>query len=118
KSLQINPNNGEVDYLMGTAIASEKKVEKMPLALFYFARAATYEGTGALNPAGRKQVMDYVQKAYKTYHGGDDGCDKLIAAAKSSPTPPPDFNIENAAKIAEKKQKEAEEAAAKNPQLT
>lgn len=117
KSLQINPNNGEVDYFMGTAIASEKKVEKMPVALFYFARAATYEGQGALNPDGRKQVMAYVQKAYKTYHGSDEGFDKLLAAAKS-PAPPTDYKIEDAASIAEKKAKEQAALDAANPQLT
>jgi tetratricopeptide (TPR) repeat protein len=118
KSLAINPNNGEVDYLMGTAIASEKKVEKMPQALFYFARAASYEGPGALNPDGRKQVLAYVQKAYKSYHGGDDGFNDLIATAKASPTPPADFKIVDAATIAQQKEKDAADAAAKNPELT
>ena len=118
KSLQINPNNGEVDYFMGTDIASEKKVEKMPTALFYFARAAAYDGAGGLNPAGRKQVMDYVQKAYRTYHGADDGFDALLAAAKASPTPPADLKIVDAATIAQQKEKEAEAEAAKNPELT
>ncbi len=106
KSLQIKPNNGEVDYLMGTAIASEKKVEKMPQALFYFARAATYEGPDALTPDGRKQVLAYVQKAYKTYHGSDEKFNDLLAAAKASPNPPADFQIENAATIAERNAKE------------
>ncbi len=87
KSLRLNPNSGQVDYYMGTSIASEKDVKKMPTALFYFARAATYEGQGALNPAGRQQVMDYVKRAYKGFHGSDEGFDKLIAAAKASPTP-------------------------------
>ena len=118
KSLQLNPNSGEVDYFMGTAIASEKKVEKMPQALFYFARAATYEGPGSLNPAGRQQVLAYVQKAYKTYHGDDDGFSNLVAAAKASATPPSGFSIEDAATIDARKEKEAEEAAAKNPELT
>jgi tetratricopeptide (TPR) repeat protein len=90
KSLQINANSGEVDYLMGTDIASEKKVEKMPQALCFFARAATFDGPGALNPDGRKQVLAYVQKAYKTYHGSDEGFNDLIAAAKASPTCPAD----------------------------
>jgi tetratricopeptide (TPR) repeat protein len=119
KSLQINPNNGEVDYLMGTALATEKKVEKMPTALFYFARAATYDGPGGLNPDGRKQVLAYVQRAYKTYHGADDGFNDLIAAAKSSPMPPADgVKIEDAQAIAQRKDKEAADVAAKNPELT
>jgi tetratricopeptide (TPR) repeat protein len=101
KSLQINPNNGEVDFLMGTAIFSEKKVEKMPQELFYFARAATYDGTGGMNPELRKQVMALVQKEYKTYHGSDDGFNDLIAAAKSSAIPSSDLKIVDAATIAE-----------------
>lgn len=116
KSLQLNPNSGEVIYFMATAIASEKKVEKMPAALFYFARAATYDGTGALSPAGRQQVMAYVQKAYKTYHGGDDGFNDLIAAAKSSTAPPADFKIEDVATIEKKKFANEEEWAKAHPE--
>ena len=118
KTLQLNPNDGQVDYYMGTAIASEKDPAKMPTALFYFARAATYEGQGALNPPGRQQVMGYVQRAYKGFHGSDEGFNNLIAAAKSSPLPPADFHIKNATEIAEDLQKKAAEDAAKNPELT
>jgi tetratricopeptide (TPR) repeat protein len=118
KSLKLNPNNGELYYFMGTSIASEKNPDKMPAALFYFARAATYEGTGALNPAGRQQVLDYLKRAYKGYHGSDEGFDKLLAAAKSASAPPADFNIESAIVIAERKRKQEEEDAAKNPELT
>jgi hypothetical protein len=104
---------------MGTALATEKKVEKMPQALCFFARAATYDGQGALNPDGRKQVLAYVQKAYKTYHGGDDGFDTLIAAAKASPTCPADaVHIEDAATIADRKAKEQAAIDAANPELT
>ena len=87
QSLKLNPNSGQVDYYMGAAIASEKDVKKMPTALFYFARAATYDGQGALNPQGRQQVLDFVKRAYKGYHGSDQDFDKLIAAAKSAPIP-------------------------------
>src|SRR5437588_1742356 len=103
KSLKLNPNNGELDYFMGTSIASEKDPAKMPTALFYFARAATYEGQGALNPGGRQQVLDYLKRAYKGYHGSDEGFDKLLAAVKSASAPPADFNIESAIVIAERK---------------
>ncbi len=118
KTLQLNPNDGQVDYYMGTAIASEKDPAKMPTALFYFARAATYEGAGALNPAGRQQVMAYVQRAYKGFHGSDDGFNNLLAAAKAAALPPADFHIKNATEIAEDLQKKAAEDAAKNPELT
>lgn len=118
KSLQLNPNNGEAMSFLGTALASQKNPQKMPAALFYFARAATYEGAGALDPDSRKRIMEYVQRAYKTFHGGNDGFDALMAAAKSSPTPPADFKIEDAKTIQDRKDKEAAEAAAKNPELT
>src|ERR1700722_4217282 len=71
KALQMDPNSGEVDFFMGTVVASEKNPQKMSEALFYFARAATYEGTGGLAPAGRQQALSYVQRAYKGYHGND-----------------------------------------------
>jgi tetratricopeptide (TPR) repeat protein len=118
KTLQLNPNDGQVDYSMGTAIASEKDVAKMPAALFYFARAATYEGPGALSAADRKNVTAYVQRAYKGFHGSDEGFNNLLAAAKSSAQPPADFHIKNATEIAEEQQKKAAEDAAKNPELT
>ena len=102
KSLQMNPNNGQVDYWLGFTIASEKKTEKVPEALFYFARAATFDGQGAMAPPGRAQALDYVKRQYKIYHGSDADFDKLVAAAKN-PTPPGDFKIEDAASIEAKK---------------
>jgi tetratricopeptide (TPR) repeat protein len=120
KTLQLDPNSGEVDYFMGTVVMSEKKPEKMSGALFYFARAATYEGTGGLAPAGRQQVLDYLKRAYKGYHGSDEGFNDLLTAAKAQATPAADYHIVSVAEIAEKQRKtqEAQEAEdAKNPQL-
>jgi tetratricopeptide (TPR) repeat protein len=109
KALKLDPNSGQLAYYMGTAIASEKDIKKMPAALFYFARAATYTGTGALNAQGQQQVMDYLKKAYKGFHGSDQDFDKLIAAAKSAPMPPPDFSIKSATEIAQAEQQNEEE---------
>jgi tetratricopeptide (TPR) repeat protein len=116
KSLQIDPNNGTIDYQLATAIYSEKNPAKTPTALFYFARAATYEGQGALNPDGRKTVMAYVQKAYKGYHGSDEGFNNLVAAAKASPTPPADFAIKSALDIAKAEMANEEEWTKAHPQ--
>jgi len=116
KSLALNPNNGQLDYYMGTDIASEKDPAKMPTALFYFARAATYEGQGALNPAGRTQVMQYVQRAYKGYHGSDADFNKLIAAAKASPLPAADFTIRSAVDIAKEAEDKDADWAKNHPQ--
>jgi len=116
KSLELNCNNGQVDYWTGFVIASTKKVERVPEALFYFARAASYDGAGAMDPNGRKQALDYVRRQYKSYHGGDDGFDQLIAAAKGSCKLPAGFTIEDAASIAKKKIAGEEDWAKNHPQ--
>jgi len=115
KTLQMTPTNGQVDYWMGFVIASQKKVDRIPLALFYFARAATYEGPGAMDPAGRKTALDYVKRQYKTYHGSDDGFNDLLAAAKN-PAPPPDFKIVDAASLVGKQLEKEEEWKKSHPQ--
>jgi tetratricopeptide (TPR) repeat protein len=117
KSLALDPNDGTVDYYLGTVIASEKKPEKIPTALFYFARAAVYDGPNSLAPQGRQQVLTYVQNQYKNYHGNMDGFDQLQAQAKANPNPPADFKIVSVADI-QKAQIEKENAEmAANPQL-
>jgi tetratricopeptide (TPR) repeat protein len=120
KSLQLDPNNGEVYFFMGTVIVSQKNPQKMSAGLFYFARAATYEGTGGLAPAGRQQALSYVQRAYKGYHGSDEGFNDLVTAAKAGATQAADYHIVSAGEIADKarKSQEAQDAEdAKNPQL-
>jgi tetratricopeptide (TPR) repeat protein len=92
KSLALDANNGELDYFMGTVLASEKRREKLSAELFYFARAASYEGTGALAPAGRQQVMDFVKKAYVKDHGSEEGFNDLVAMAKAQAAPPADYH--------------------------
>jgi hypothetical protein len=116
KSLVLDPNNGEVDFFMGTVLASEKNPQKMPAAFFYFARAATNEGAEGLAPAGRQQALSYVQRAYKGYHGSDEGFSDLVAMAKAQSSPG-DYHIRTAKDIADERQKKQEEEDAKNPQL-
>ena len=116
KAMKIDPNSGQLAYYMGTVIAEEKDVKKMPTALFYFARAATYTGPGALTPQGQQQVMDYVKRAYKGFHGSDQDFDKSIAAAKAATAPPPDFNIKSATEIAQAEQANEEEWTKTHPQ--
>jgi len=118
KTLALDPNSAETEYFMGTAIASEKNPQKMSAAMFYFARAATHEGPEALPPAGKQQVLDYVKKAYKGYHGSDDGFNDLVALAKAQPAPAGDYHIRTAKELAEEAQKKQEAEDAKDPQLT
>ncbi|MGP0070465.1 MAG: tetratricopeptide repeat protein [Bryobacteraceae bacterium] len=103
KALALTPNDATVDYQMGTSVASEKKVDRIPVALFYFARAATLDGELALPAAGKQQAMTYVQKQYKNYHGSDEGFNDLVAAAKANPMVPKDFTIKNANDIEKEK---------------
>ena len=103
KSLQLNPNNGQVDYWMGVVITTAKKVERIPTAMFYFARAGTYAGPGAADASTRSTALEFVKRQYKTYHGSDDGFNDLIAAAKSSATPPSDLKIVDAVTIEKQK---------------
>lgn len=118
KALQLDPNASQIDYWLGGALLAEKDPNKYSQAFYYFARAASYEGPGSLNAAGRQQVHDYLQKVYTDYHGSTDGLDQLLAQAKTTATPPPDFKVMSKVDIAKAKfQKEQQEEAA-HPMLT
>jgi tetratricopeptide (TPR) repeat protein len=117
--LQLDPNQGQVSYWLGVTILEEAQPDKQPIALYHFARAAAYDGPGALSPTDRQQVQTYLNSVYKKYHGSADGLDKLTALAKTNAMPPRDLSslIKSAAAI-EKERIDAEEAAAKaNPML-
>jgi tetratricopeptide (TPR) repeat protein len=96
-ALQVNPNNGEVDYLMAVTLLNKKNNSA---ALYYYARAAAYDGEGALTPQGRAAVQTEVQNLYKLYHGGTDGFNELLASAKSAPNPPDGFHIKSKGELA------------------
>jgi hypothetical protein len=102
KTLVLSPNDAQVDYWMGTVIVQQKKVEKVPVAMFYFARAATYTTPPLALPADmQKTSLTYVQKLYKNYHGSDEGFNDVLTAAKSNTAPPAGFAIKNANEIAQ-----------------
>lgn len=117
KALQMNPNAGEISYWLGQTIIAEKKPETYPNALYHLARAAAYDGQGALPAEGRKQVDDYLTKAYTGFHGDTSGLAELRTQAKTQPIPAAGFKIASVREVAEQKLA-AEEAAAKaDPQL-
>ena len=89
-SLGLNSENGQSAYSLAGVLLTDKKYQD---ALFYYARAAAYDGPGALPPAGRPQVLAYFNKIYAQYHGGADGADAVLATAKTNVNPPPDFKI-------------------------
>ena len=121
KCLQMNPASGQSAYQLGTAIINEKDPAKYPLALFEFARAAAYDGPGAL-PAqarnGDKGVMAYFQKVYANYHGSADGAQDVLNAAKTSALPPAGWpGIKSAEDIEKEKLAAEQELAQKDPSL-
>jgi tetratricopeptide (TPR) repeat protein len=118
KSLAENPNAGDVSYLLGQAVLArsiaEKKPEMQSIALYHFARAAAFDGQGAMTAQGRQQVDTYLTKVYKTLHGDDSGLADLKTQAKASVMPPADFHIKTAAESASEKDEELKKT---NPEL-
>jgi hypothetical protein len=117
KSLQKNAAQGDVSYWLGQTIIGEKKVEKYPLGLWHVARAAAYEGPGALPPQGRTAVNDYLTKAYTGFHGDAKGLDEVKAQAKNAALPPAGFTILSVKEVAEKQLAQEEEFIKNNPML-
>jgi len=76
--------------------------------LYYFARAASYDGPNSLPASDRKNLTQYLNTAYLKYHGSDEGLSQLVASARSSAAPPSGFQIKSAAQI-EKERIEAEQ---------
>jgi tetratricopeptide (TPR) repeat protein len=117
KVLELDPKQSQVSYWLGVTLLGEAKMEKQPAALYDFARAASYDGTGAMPVADRQQVQNYLNTVYKKFHGSDEGLAQLLATAKTAALPPGDFKIPNLADV-QKQKIEAEEAAARaNPML-
>jgi tetratricopeptide (TPR) repeat protein len=119
KALELDPTQAQVSYWLGTDVLAQNKTkpELQGVALYDFARAAAYDGSGSLPASDRKQVMDYLNKVYSQYHGSAEGLDKLITTAKSRALPPPGFTIKSKSDL-DRERIEAEEASAKaNPML-
>ncbi len=117
--LQLNPADGEVSAWLGTEILNQviyaQKVDRQSDALYEFARAAAYDGPGALPPDQRKRMLDYLTKSYATYHGDDpQGLQALLAQAKTSALPPPGFKILSSDEVQQAKQEELQKT---NPAL-
>lgn len=98
-SLQANPEQANISAQYGRMLVGEKKY---PEGLFEYARAAQYDGPGALPAATRQQLMDYFNKAYKDFHGSDEGKDQMLAQAKTQPLPPEGLQLTSAQDLATK----------------
>ena len=115
KYLHLDPTQGSTSLSLGGELLAQNQdhPEKLPVGLYHFAHAATYDGQNSLPEAARKQALDYLTRTYMTYHGSKDGLDKLLTLAKNNPFPPEGFNIQSAsdlARVAAAKEKEFNEA--------
>ena len=79
KTLQTDPTNAQASYMLATVLLAQQKdhPEQMPLALFEYARAASYDGPGALDANRSASHRGFLTKAYTTYHGSAKGLDQV-----------------------------------------
>jgi len=117
KVLELSPGYATISYQLGTLILRERKVERIPEALFYIARAVETTGPQALTADGKKAAETYLKKAYAGYHGDETGLDDVKKAAATATFMPPDFKIESVTDIAKKQEGDAAAFAAANPDI-
>lgn len=111
-SLKLKAEDAQVSSMLGNVILAQKVPEKQPKALFHYARAASYTGTGALPDEARQKLDTFFTNAYTRFHGDDpEGLQQLRTVAKSNALPPADFRIlsENEAKAAAEERMKTEQ---------
>ena len=101
RTAELSPQDGGLFYRLGNAYIAQRPDPKYNEAFWAFARAATLDGAGALQPAGRQQVDDYLRKIYEQYHGPDEeGFTQLKQQAKAQPFAPAGFKVLSKAEVA------------------
>ncbi len=103
--LRERPEMARASYLLAQAAMGPKDPSKNELAFFSLARAAAYDGPGAMPSENRVSVRSYLERLYRSYCGTDDELDGLLALASDQPLPPPHLAIRS------KHQREADEEA-------
>ena len=76
----------------------DPKIPPDPLNAIWFAARASIV---APTPQYQQQIEKYAKNQYMKYHGGEDGWTDVLAQAKASPDPPPNFTIKPAPTPAE-----------------
>ena len=117
KMLQANPNDAGTAYLLGSAIASQRQVQRTPEAIYQFARADVITGPGALNPQGQKETDAYLKKVYSGYHGDASGLDEVKATAAKSPFPPDGWTIKSVTQLSQEDIAKAAEFDKSHPEI-
>jgi len=117
KVLDLSPGYASIAYTLGTLILRERKVERIPEALFYIARSVEITGPQALAADGKKAADTYLKKAYAGYHGDEGGLEDLKKLATTATLMPVDFKIESVTDIAKKQEGDAAAFAAAHPDI-
>jgi hypothetical protein len=106
------PDSGWVAYNYGSSLYSQKEADgaKRSKGLYLIARGVSMDPTkGGIADANlKKSLEDYLTKAYRAFHGNEEGLDQLKQQALASANPPADFKIKTVTEIAEEKQKQFE----------
>jgi tetratricopeptide (TPR) repeat protein len=101
RAAELSPQDAGLFYRLGNVYIAQRPDPKYNGAFWAFARAATMDGAGALQPAGRQQVDAYLQKIYEQYHGPDEeGLTQLKQQAKAQPFAPAGFKVLSKAEVA------------------
>jgi tetratricopeptide (TPR) repeat protein len=114
EALTRNPAEVQCAVWAGTSNVRTKKLERQGIALFFFARAAVYDGPGALPQQQRDQMKASFEKNYVNFHGDNTGMAEMVAAAKASAVPPADLKLESKDEILAKQEEELKKT---NPNL-
>jgi hypothetical protein len=95
-AVENNPNATVADvYPLAVAYLEQKPPD--PQGLYFIARAVDLaQGTPA-----QTQIQRYGVSKYTKYHGSQEGWDQLLAEARQSPAPPPNFQVKPAPSPAE-----------------
>lgn len=92
--LDMDPNNGEIDYWMGIVSGMQKEPGKKAASLWYLERAGSLKGEGALPDDQRRSVAALADRVYALYHGDSGGLENLKAATLATAVPLADFRVE------------------------
>jgi tetratricopeptide (TPR) repeat protein len=118
KVVEVNPNDANMAYALGTAILSQKKIDRYPEVIWQYARAVGLTGPGAMkDEALKKSTDDYLKRLYNNYHGDPSGLDDVRAKAITESFPPSGFHIESVTEISQRANANAEEFAKSFPAI-
>jgi len=87
-AVEAEPNDLQNVYPLALAYLTANPPDSLD-GMFFIARAAHL----AAGSAGAQQIDAYGKKAYKNYHGSEEGWTDVQAAAAANPVPPQGFNI-------------------------